>query len=131
VEQWPAGLDDVTELHSLMPWGSLLRAFVEPDVDVLRAVAGHCRPGAPFLITLNLHAWRPPVPEVGETAEPTPESAVADLAPAYAAGGWALESAHYASEDELAALGTSWTKRLGSSRAALAVLTLRGRIAAR
>ena len=131
VEQWPEGLDGVTEVHSLMPWGSLLRALVRPDSAVLRSVAARCRPGARFLITLNLHAWRPPVPEVGETPEPTPTSALADLAPVYAEAGWILETAAYAEPDELAALGTSWTKRLNSSRDALDVLTLRGTIGAR
>ena len=128
VEQWPGGLADVTEVHCLMPWGSLLRALVRPEPDVLAAVAAHCRPGAPFLVTLNLHAWRPSVPEVGDTAEPTPESALADLAPEYARAGWSLTAADYLGADELAGLGTSWTKRLGSSRAALDVLALRGTI---
>jgi 16S rRNA (adenine(1408)-N(1))-methyltransferase len=126
VEQWPAELDGVTELHSLMPWGSLLRAFVRPDEDVLRSIASHCVPGAPFLVTLNLHAWRPPVPEVGKAPEPTPASALDTLGPAYARAGWTLSAADYVGEDELAGLGTSWTKRLGSSRDTLAVLALRG-----
>jgi 16S rRNA (adenine(1408)-N(1))-methyltransferase len=128
VEQLPPDLDGITEVHSLMPWGSLLRALVAPDEEVLRAVAGRCRPGAPFLVTLNLHAWRPPVPEVGGTPEPTPESATERLAPAYARAGWTLESAEYLDDAAIAALGTSWTKRLGSSRESLAVLALRGTI---
>jgi 16S rRNA (adenine(1408)-N(1))-methyltransferase len=128
VEQLPAELGDVTEVHSLMPWGSLLRALVAPDEAVLRTVAARCRTGAPFLITLNLHAWRPPVPEVGKTAEPTPASALEVLAPAYGRAGWTLSSADYLDDTELAGLGTSWTKRLGSSREALAVLGLRGSI---
>jgi 16S rRNA (adenine(1408)-N(1))-methyltransferase len=128
VEQLPAELTGVTEVHSLMPWGSLLRAFVTPDVGVLRAIAEQCRPGAPFLITLNLHAWRPPVAEVGSSAEPTPSSALADLAPAYAEAGWTLTSADHPDDAALADLGTSWTKRLGSSRSELAVLALRGTI---
>lgn len=126
VEQWPAGLDGVTEVHCLMPWGSLLRALVTPDEGVLRAVASHCVPGAPFLITLNLHAWRPPVPEVGAAAEPTPDDP--RLVDAYARAGWAVESTGYATAAEFAELGTSWTKRLGSTRAALAILMLRGRM---
>jgi 16S rRNA (adenine(1408)-N(1))-methyltransferase len=128
VEQLPSELTDVTEVHSLMPWGSLLRALVTPDEPVLRAVADRCRPGAPFLITLNLHAWRPPVAEVGSTEEPTPESAPELLAPAYARAGWTLASADYLGDAALADLGTSWTKRLGSSRDELAVLALRGTI---
>jgi 16S rRNA (adenine(1408)-N(1))-methyltransferase len=126
VEQLPGELADVDEVHALMPWGSLLRAFVTPDEAVLAGLAGRCRPGARFLVTLNLHAWRPPVPEVGGTAEPTPESVVQTLAPAYARAGWQLESADYLDAAQLAALGTSWTKRLGSSRSTLAVLALRG-----
>jgi 16S rRNA (adenine(1408)-N(1))-methyltransferase len=128
VEQLPAELADVSEVHCLMPWGSLLRALVTPDESVLRSVTAACRPGAPFLITLNLHAWRPPVPEVGATPEPTPSSAAELLAPSYARAGWGLESADYLDDAQVAELGTSWTKRLGSSRDALAVLGLRGRI---
>jgi 16S rRNA (adenine(1408)-N(1))-methyltransferase len=110
-----------------MPWGSLLRAFVEPDEQLLRTVAARCRPGAGFLLTLNLHAWRPPVPEVGGTEEPTPES-VAGSASAYAAAGWQVESADYLDAAGVGELGTSWTKRLGSSRAALDVLAVRGTV---
>jgi 16S rRNA (adenine(1408)-N(1))-methyltransferase len=128
VEQLPPEIAEVDEVHILMPWGSLLRALVQPNLAVLRAVARMCAPGAPFLITLNLHAWRPPVPEVGTHPEPTPESARGELAPALAAAGWRLESADYLGEQEITDLATSWTKRLGASRQRLDVLALRGRI---
>ncbi len=126
-ERLPDGLRDADELHILMPWGSLLRGLLD-DSDLLRGIAGVCRDGAEFLITLNLHAWRPPVPEVGDTTEPTPASALDGLAARYLASGWRLADAHYLDADEIAALATSWTRRLGSSRAALAVLGLTGRI---
>jgi 16S rRNA (adenine(1408)-N(1))-methyltransferase len=126
VEQLPPELDAITELHCLMPWGSLLRAVVTPDATVLRSIADRCVPGAPFLMTLNLHAWRPPVAEVGDTAEPTP--ADERLSAAYAAAGWHLEAVDYLDDAAIAALGTSWTKRLGSTRDQLAVLALRGTI---
>jgi 16S rRNA (adenine(1408)-N(1))-methyltransferase len=128
VEGLPDELDGVSEVHCLMPWGSLLRALVAPDEAVLRGVADRCVPGAAFLITLNLHAWRPPVPEVGASAEPTPNSVAELLTPAYARAGWRLDAADYLSAEAVAELGTSWTKRLGSSRAALDVLALRGTI---
>lgn len=128
VEQLPPELDGVDEVHCLMPWGSLLRALIRPEPEVLAAVAARCAPGASFLVTLNLHAWRPSVPEVGDTDEPTPETVADHLAPAYAGCGWTVEQAWYPDGDELAALGTSWTKRLGSSRSELAVLALRGTI---
>jgi 16S rRNA (adenine(1408)-N(1))-methyltransferase len=126
VEHLPRELTGVTEIHVLMPWGSLLRAIVTPDESVLRAIAAACAPGARFLITLNLHAWRPAVAEVGETDEPTPDSVLTGLAAAYARAGWHLDEAAYLDDSGVAELGTSWTKRLGSSREALAVLMLRG-----
>jgi 16S rRNA (adenine(1408)-N(1))-methyltransferase len=128
VEQLPREIAGVDEVHVLMPWGSLLRALVQPDLGVLDAVARTCSPGARFLVTLNLHAWRPPVPEVGSDPEPTPESALAQLAPEWAGAGWRLESAEYLGVWEIADLATSWTKRLGASRQRLDVLALRGRI---
>jgi 16S rRNA (adenine(1408)-N(1))-methyltransferase len=128
VEALPPELNGITEVHCLMPWGSLLRALVTPDEGMLRAVAQRCVSGAPFLIALNLHAWRPPVPEVGDTAEPTPESARQVLAPAYARAGWTLTAADYLDAAQVAELGTSWTKRLGSSRETLDVLALRGTV---
>jgi 16S rRNA (adenine(1408)-N(1))-methyltransferase len=128
VAQLPGEFVDVDEVHVLMPWGSLLRALVRPDAEVLRGIARACVPAARFLITLNLHAWRPPVPEVGTTPEPTPDYAVGELATAYARSGWQIESADYLSPGEVAELATSWTKRLRSSRDQLDVLALRGRI---
>jgi 16S rRNA (adenine(1408)-N(1))-methyltransferase len=98
------------------------------DAAVLRAVAACVVPGAPFLITLNLHAWRPPVAEVGDALEPTPSSASSTLAPALGAAGWTLDTADYLDAAQIAELGTSWTKRLGASRSSLEVLALRGRI---
>jgi 16S rRNA (adenine(1408)-N(1))-methyltransferase len=127
-EQVPPLLRGADEIHVLMPWGSLLRALVAPDVEVLRGLRAAGAPGAAFVITLNLHAWRPPVPEVGETAEPTPASVSQVLAPRYAEAGWMLEQAEYADVARLAGFGTSWTKRLGSSRDELAVLELGGHL---
>ncbi|SER67647.1 16S rRNA (adenine(1408)-N(1))-methyltransferase KamB [Actinokineospora terrae] len=127
-EQLPSGLGGITELHVLMPWGSLLRGVLGSDPAMLAGLAGVCAPDATFLISLNLHAWRPPVPEVGAHAEPTPESAVEDLGPALKAAGWHLDSAAYLDADAIAALATSWTRRLNSSRDQLDVLALTGRI---
>lgn len=130
VEQLPAELTGARELHVLMPWGSLLRGMLGPDPGILTRLAAACSPGAAFLVTLNLHAWRPPVPEVGDTAEPTPESATDELAKVYRSAGWQLEQASYLTGPEVDALGTSWTKRLGSSRQTLDVLSLRGTVLA-
>ncbi|GAA4618646.1 rRNA methyltransferase [Saccharopolyspora hordei] len=125
-EDLPPELHSVTELHCLMPWGSLLRGMLGSDAEMLRGLARRCVPGATFLVTLNLHAWRPPVPEVGEHPEPTPDSAMEQLAPYYADAGWTLEGARYFGAEELEALATSWTRRLGSTRDELDVLGLTG-----
>ncbi|MEY8043326.1 16S rRNA (adenine(1408)-N(1))-methyltransferase KamB [Saccharopolyspora cebuensis] len=125
-ERLPAELRGVTELHVLMPWGSLLRGVLGSDPAMLSGLAGVCVPGAKLLITLNLHAWRPPVPEVGEHPEPTPESALVDLAPRFAAAGWRLDDARYLDAEAVAALSTSWTRRLNSSRERFDVLELTG-----
>ncbi|WP_035302981.1 16S rRNA (adenine(1408)-N(1))-methyltransferase KamB [Actinokineospora inagensis] len=127
-EQPPAELSDITEVHVLMPWGSLLRGVLGSDPAMLTALAALCAPDTPFLITLNLHAWRPPVPEVGTHPEPTPDSAAEDLGPALKAAHWHLHAAEYLDDAGIAALATSWTRRLNSSRDRLDVLALRGLI---
>ena len=128
VERLPTEVEGVTEVHALMPWGSLLRALVAPDEAVLSAIAKLCASAATFLITLNLRAWRPPVPEVGGTAEPTPEWAMSELARGYARAGWRLDRASYLDEAQIAGLATSWTKRLGAQPRQFDVLALRGTI---
>ncbi|WP_018685137.1 16S rRNA (adenine(1408)-N(1))-methyltransferase KamB [Actinokineospora enzanensis] len=125
-EQLPAELREITELHVLMPWGSLLRGILGDDPAMLSGLANLCAPDARFLITLNLHAWRPPVPEVGDNPEPTPDSATESLGPLLAAAGWHLDEAAYLDADAIAALATSWTRRLNSSRDQLEVLALTG-----
>ena len=128
VEQLPPELTGIAEVHVLMPWGSLLRGVLGDGSDTLAELARRCTPEARFLITLNLHAWRPPVPEVGEHPEPDPDSALAALAERYARQGWTLERAHYLDDAGIAELATSWTRRLNSSRDRLDVLALAGRI---
>jgi 16S rRNA (adenine(1408)-N(1))-methyltransferase len=128
VEQLPEELREIEELHVLMPWGSLLRGMLGDGSAVLAELAQRCVPGARFLITLNLHAWRPPVPEVGEHPEPTPASAMTDLVAVYEKHGWLLQDARYLDEAAIAELATSWTRRLNSSRSRLDVLALTGTI---
>lgn len=124
-EQLPAELTGMDELHVLMPWGSLLRGMVAPgDSPILEGLATASRAGASLLCTLNLHAWRPPVKEVGGIAEPTPESVMKSLSLEYRRTGWEISDAHYASEDELTQLASAWSRRLNSSRNSFAVLVI-------
>jgi hypothetical protein len=132
VEQLPPELTGVTELHVIMPWGSLLRTVLGGDGDALAGLARACRPGARFLVALNPHAWHPPVAEVGGLAEPTPERAIDELAPVYARAGWQLEHAAYLDAMQIEALQSSWTRRLNRSRAGrFDVLALTGQKASR
>jgi 16S rRNA (adenine(1408)-N(1))-methyltransferase len=126
VEQLPAELTGIAELHVLMPWGSLLRGMLGDGAAMLSELASRCVADAEFLLTLNLHAWRPPVPEVGSHPEPTPETALTELAPIYHQHGWRLDTADYLDDERIAQLATSWTRRLNSSRDRLDVLALTG-----
>ncbi|HEY8471377.1 MAG TPA: hypothetical protein VIL37_01935 [Natronosporangium sp.] len=129
VERLPPELTGATELHVIMPWGSLLRAVLGGDPAVLAGLARACEPGARFLVAVNLHAWRPPVPEVGDLPEPTPEWAHELLVGAYAKAGWRLETAEYLDGKQIEALHSSWAKRLRASRGGrLGVLGLTGSI---
>jgi len=123
-ESLPVELAGATEIHVLMPWGSLLRGILDgasPVLAQLRAVAAL---NARLLVTLNLHAWRPPVPEVGDSVEPTPADVAGPLADVYGAAGWTLTAADYLDDDGIAELATSWGRRLNSSRAQFEVLAL-------
>lgn len=132
VERLPDGLTGATELHVIMPWGSLLRAVAGGDREVLAGLAGACRPGARFRIALNLHPWRSAgsgAPELGGLPEPDPRWALTTLAERYAAAGWRLDRADYLTGPEVEALHSSWTRRLRSSRpGGLDVLALTGTI---
>ena len=113
-ERLPPDLRDVDELHVLMPWGSLLRGLLD-DSPLRRDLAAAARPGAAFVVTLNLHAWRPRVPEVGDLPEPD-----ASLVERFARDGWVVTDVG----DAVAS--SSWTRRLGSTRDELAVFALGG-----
>jgi 16S rRNA (adenine(1408)-N(1))-methyltransferase len=124
-ESMPVELAGAAQVHVLMPWGSLLRGVLDAQSPVLRSLRGVAAVEAELLITLNLHAWRPPVLDVGETAEPTPSDAQGRLGSAYAGAGWALTSAEYLNEEQIATLATSWARRLNSTRDQFDVLALR------
>jgi 16S rRNA (adenine(1408)-N(1))-methyltransferase len=124
-EALPAALRGASEIHVLMPWGSLLRGVLAGDSAVLGQLRSVAAPSAELLVTLNLHAWRPPVPEVGASPEPTVADVAGRLGATYAAAGWALTGAEYLDDDAIASLATSWSRRLNSSRATFDVLALR------
>jgi 16S rRNA (adenine(1408)-N(1))-methyltransferase len=125
-EQLPAELTGLDEIHVLMPWGSLLRGMVRPGEDrILERLAGATHADTELLCTLNMHAWRPPVREVGDVGEPTPDSVTESLSKEYRRVGWAIGDAHYANDEELELLTSAWSRRLNSSRETFDVLMIR------
>jgi len=94
VERLPTFARGVTELHVLMPWGSLLRGLLDESLFVLDNLRAVCDAGTEFLVALNLHAWRRRAGG-GESTEPTPDSAMDSLAERYKAHGWDLTGARY------------------------------------
>jgi 16S rRNA (adenine(1408)-N(1))-methyltransferase len=115
LEQAPGALVALAHrLSVLLPWGSLLGAVAHPDRDGLTRLAALCREGAevrivfgyshqtdPAAATLDL----PPLEQVG---------ALARLKNAYREAGFAV-TARYTTIDEVAALPTTWAKKLAYS----------------
>ncbi|MEU7530102.1 class I SAM-dependent methyltransferase [Saccharothrix sp. NPDC042600] len=125
-EEMPPCLGDVDEMHVLMPWGSLLRGVLGRDPAVLAGLAGACRAGARFHITVNLHAWRPAAPAVTGIAEPTPEWVRRELAHVYAEAGLRVTRAGYLADVGASELTSTWTRRLGACREEFDVLGVEG-----
>lgn len=115
VEQLPPELTGVTELHVILPWGSLRRAVLGETPEVLARLAAACRPGARFLVALN--------------EPPDPRGARDTLARTYAEAGWQLARADQLAGPEIDELHSSWARRLGPARSGQpGVLALTGTI---
>jgi 16S rRNA (adenine(1408)-N(1))-methyltransferase len=96
-----------------LPWGSLMRGLILGDAAVLGGVASLAKPGAAVRVVLNTRIFDDPVPlEARDLPELTPEYARETLAPVYERHGLRLIEARWMDADEVAALGTTWAKRL-------------------
>ena len=106
-----AGIAD--EVLITLPWGSLMRGLILGDAVVLDGIASLARPGASLRIVLNTRIFDDPVPiEARGLPDLTPEYARDLLAPAYATHGISITGTRWMDADEVAALGTTWAKRL-------------------
>lgn len=114
IEQLPAELDEIAhEVRITLPWGSLMRGILLGDALVLANIARLLREGARTRITLNTRIFDDPVPvDVRDLPEATPEYADASLALAFARARMRLDAARWMAPEEVAALGTTWAKRL-------------------
>ena len=118
VERPPAELAGrAGEVYVVLPWGALLRGVVQPRPEVLAGLRSLLAPGGQAHLVLGADAWSHPVPvEVRDLPEPTLERVEETLAPAYAAAGLRVEEARLLSPQEIAALPSSWARRLAHGR---------------
>ena len=101
------------EIFVTLPWGSLMRGIILGDAAVLFAIGSLGREGASLRIVLNARIFDDPVPlEARDLPDATPEYARDALAPTFAAAGLRFDGARWLEPSEVAALGTTWAKRL-------------------
>jgi len=114
VERVPDELRGVAdEIYVTLPWGSLMRGLILADDVVLSGLASLARDGAALRIVLNTRIFDDPVPlEARDLPELTPDYVRDTLAPAYNHHGIYVTDARFMSAEEVAALPTTWAKRL-------------------
>ena len=101
------------EIFVTLPWGSLMRGLILADGGVLAAMASFAMGGASVRVVLNTRIFDDPVPiDARDLPEVTPEYVVAKLVPLYEVHGIRIESSRWMDADEVAAIGTTWAKRL-------------------
>lgn len=124
IEQMPDELAGVAhEIFVTLPWGSLMRGVILGEPSTLAAIARLGRDRASLRIVLNTRIFDDPVPlEVRDLPEVTPAYVEATLASRYAAAGLRIDTTREMDADEVAALGTTWAKRLSHRRPPPSVL---------
>jgi 16S rRNA (adenine(1408)-N(1))-methyltransferase len=114
IEQMPAELRGIAdEVFVTLPWGSLMRGIILADDTVLGGLALLARDGAALRIVLNTRIFDDPVPlDVRDLPDVTPDYVRETLAPAFARHGIAITETRFMDADEVAAIETTWAKRL-------------------
>jgi 16S rRNA (adenine(1408)-N(1))-methyltransferase len=114
IEMLPAELRGVAgQILVTLPWGSLMRGIILGDAGVLAALASLGRADAQVRIVLNTRIFDDPVPvDARDLPELSPAYARDSLAPAFADAGLRLDLSRWLEPAEVAALGTTWAKRL-------------------
>ena len=118
VEALPAELEGIAaRVTVLFPWGSLLRAIVLPEPDILAGIRRLCRPGATLEIVLGYDPQRERT-EIDRLAlpDPTGEYLRAELPPRYRDVGLRIERVEALTREALRVLPSAWAKRLGYGR---------------
>ena len=114
IELLPEELSGIAdEVLVTLPWGSLMRGLILAEPDVLDGIARLTRGGATVRIVLNTRIFEEPLPlEARDLPEVTPDYVERSLTPAYAEHGLRITATRFMDADEVAAIGTTWAKRL-------------------
>lgn len=114
IEHVPAELRGIGgEIFVTLPWGSLMRGIILADDAVLRGLASLAHEGAALRIVLNTRIFDDPVPlDVRDLPDVTPNYVRETLGPALARHGIAVTETRFMDADEVAAIETTWAKRL-------------------
>jgi 16S rRNA (adenine(1408)-N(1))-methyltransferase len=114
VEELPAELNGVAdEVHVHFPWGSLLRAVVDGDAEVLRNIRRICSTGALLEVVTGIDLARDRS-EIERLGLPVLSLEFVDrvLIPRYAAAGFEIFERGVRPASEWPEFDTSWAKRL-------------------
>lgn len=102
-----------SQVSVLFPWGSLLRGCLGANPAVAAGVAGLLAPDGSLELLLA------PSPKDGLDGLPTEPARVVDAAAStFAEFGLVLVEGRLAAPDEILASGSTWARRLGTTRAA-------------
>src|SRR5262245_5536425 len=114
IEDLPAQLDGVAdEIHVHFPWGSLLRAVIGVELELLRNLRRLCAPEALLEVIIGLDEQRDAVELARLGITPLTIPAVdARLAPVYALAGFEITERSERLPSDWPDLQTSWAKRL-------------------
>jgi len=114
IEHLPAELHGIAdEIFITLPWGSLMRGIILGDDAVLAALASLATDGATLRIVLNTRIFDDPVPlDARDLPDVTPDYVAETLAPAFALHNITITETRYMDADEVAAIETTWAKKL-------------------
>lgn len=114
VENLPEELNETAdEIHIHFPWGSLLRAVVSGDENVLKSLRRICAPECQLEIVIGIDAERDKT-EIERLELPQISSGYLEtvLIPKYVAAGFTILESGVLSSSEWSRLETSWARKL-------------------
>ena len=114
IERLPVELRGVAdEIFVTLPWGSLMRGIILGDDAVLARLASLATDGATLRVVLNTRIFDDPMPlDVRNLPDVTPDYVDETLTPAFAQHGITITETRYMDADEVAAIETTWAKKL-------------------